>query len=72
MGVKEVEVLASNRFFKILNYKFMISNQSNEKFNSKYCIDIYDKDKRYYRTIGYCNTIEEGKIKGLKYLSNIL
>ena len=72
MEVKEVEIVSSNRFFKILDYKFMIANQLNKNLNLKYCIDLYDEDKKYYKTIGYCNTVKEGKIKSLKYLANIL
>lgn len=72
MEVREVERVNKNRFFKILNYKFMICKQFNESLNLKYCIDMYDEERKYYRTVGYCNTIQEGKINALKYLAKNL
>lgn len=70
--IVEAQILTKNRYFNILGYKFVIGNQNNKNLGLKYLIDIYDTNKKYYRTIGYCNTIEEGKIKALKYLANIL
>lgn len=72
MEIREVEIVGKNRFFKILSYKFMITKQRNENLNLKYCIDMYDEDKSYYRTVGYCNTIKEGKINAIKYLAKVL
>lgn len=72
MEIREVEIVGKNRFFKILSYKFMITKQHNENLNLKYCIDMYDEDKSYYRTVGYCNTIQEGKINAIKYLAKVL
>lgn len=72
MEIREVEIVGKNRFFKILSYKFMITKQRNENLNLKYCIDMYDEDKSYYRTVGYCNTIQEGKINAIKYLAKVL
>ena len=72
MEIREVEIVGKNRFFKILSYKFMITKQCNENLNLKYCIDMYDEDKSYYRTVGYCNTIQEGKINAIKYLAKVL
>ena len=64
--------ISANRIFKILSYEFALTDQTNLNLNLKYCIDMYDEDKGYFRTVGYCNTIKEGKIKALKYLAKIL
>lgn len=70
--MKNNNVLGKNRTFKILNYNFVICNQLNENLDYKYVVDIYDKEKRYYRTIAYAYTIEGSKIVALKYLANVL
>jgi hypothetical protein len=72
MQIREVEKIGKNRFFKILNYKFMICKQFNKNLDLKYCIDMYDEEKSYYKTIGYCNTIQEGKVNAIRYLAKIL
>jgi len=64
--------VSANRMFKILDYEFAITDQLNTYLDLKYCIEIYDEEKRYFRTIGYCNTIQEGKENALKYLASNL